>query len=417
MSTFFPLGQDPDPEKIHAVYLDLKARRLAQLQLDVESEPEQDLDSLYLDRDALDRLPQPDPLIPAVLPRHAYGVLRGRDQSFKSFVALDWALSLATGQMWNLTPVQRVPVLYVAGEGAWGLRARVAAWEASRQTRVDPSWFTVRQMALNMHRPGPAFEHLLEHVEQRGYGLVVVDTLRRVSGAADGNGSEMGAVVDSLDQVKHATAGGTVLVVAHTDKGDSDSRGYSGIEDDADFVWHARREASRLELELTKMKDGPDGITLHMAAQLVDESLVLVHATPEARNEATESEATLLATMHQLFPEGAHKGALIETSGLPQSTFYRAIKALENRQQVVKETVRMHPFWRPVGLAPSLPVSAAPERDSHAVSQASQGVSPVSRPLGSETLRMRAEEASTVGEPTQEQRALLQLIRGDEVGS
>lgn len=367
----------------------LRARREAQRIVDAEESPERDLDELYLDRAALEHLPQPDPLIPGVLPRHAYGVLRGRDQSYKSFVALDWALTLSTGRLWNLTPVERVPVLYIAGEGAWGLRQRLAAWEQHTGTPVEPKWFTVRQAALNLHRPGPAFDHLLEHVSDRGYGLVVVDTLRRVSGAADGNGSEMGAVVDSLDRVKHATAGGSVLVVAHTDKADTDSRGYSGIEDDADFVWHARRDANQLELELTKMKDGPDGITLRMQSMLVGESLVLVPSLRTPRDEATESEAKLLAVLRSVFPEGAYNGALLEASGLPKTTYYRARAGLLARREMVNTGSHARPFYVAAGAAGShaVPSPQMPpdQQKSHAVPPESHEVPLVPRPLGSGT--------------------------------
>ena len=117
--------------------------------------------------------------------------------------------------------------------------------------------FTVRTAALNLHQPGPAFDHLVGHVAGGGYGLVVVDTLRRVSGAADGNSSEMGLVVDSLDAIKRATDRGTVLTVAHTDKGDHDTRGFSGVEDDADVVWAARRDDMLLTLNSPSSRTVP----------------------------------------------------------------------------------------------------------------------------------------------------------------
>ena len=52
------------------------------------------LDAEFLLGDQLDELPAPESLIDGVLTRHAYGILRGRDASFKSFITLDWALCL-----------------------------------------------------------------------------------------------------------------------------------------------------------------------------------------------------------------------------------------------------------------------------------------------------------------------------------
>jgi hypothetical protein len=219
----------------------------------------------------------------------------------------------------------------------------------------------------------------------------------------------MGAVVDSLDLVKHATADGTVLVVAHTDKGDKDSRGYSGIEDDADFVWHARREAHRLELELTKMKDGPDGITLQMQAATVqlaagETSLVLMPAIarPEA-NEATESEAKLLSTLQGTFPNGAYSGQLRDAAGLPKTTYYRALAALERRGSVLNSGSHQRPFYEAASFAgaaqvPS-PDSPPDLQVSHQVPPTSHEVPQVPRPLGSGTAGPAGQETCPCGVP------------------
>ena len=201
-----------------------------------------------------------------MLTRHAYSVLRGRDHSFKSFIALDWSLCLATGLPWQGRRVEQVKVLYVIGEGAYGLAPRKRAWESARKAAVDPKWFVVRKSAVNLYKPGPAFDHLLARIRSEGYGLVVFDTLRWMSSGANANSSDMGIVVDNLDQVRRATADGSVQLVAHTDKANNDTRGFSGIEDDADIVWATSREpgAREVSLSCTKMKDGPDGHRINL---------------------------------------------------------------------------------------------------------------------------------------------------------
>lgn len=279
--------------------------------------------------------PKPQPLIDRVLPRHCYAILRGRDQSFKSFIAIDWGLCLATGKPWQQHAAQQTRVLYIAGEGATGLTARIGAWEYGWQEQVPDDMFTIRQTALNLHQPGPAFDHLLEHIRTGGYGLVIVDTLRRVSGAADGNSSEMGLVVDNLDLVKQATTDGSVLVVAHTDKGDHDTRGYSGIEDDADVVWSVKRDEMFLKLELTKMKDGPDGRVIDLEAQPMNGSLLLAGTTGPDDETSNESQELLLETLRIMPPGGVSGPELRTTSGLSKSTYYRALKALTDSQRVV----------------------------------------------------------------------------------
>lgn len=292
-----------------------------------------DFDDLYLDGSDLDDLPQPRPLIAGVLERDTYAVLRGRDASFKSFVALDWALSLATGTPWLGRPTEVGRVLYIAGEGVHGIGKRKRAWEADHGRDVDPYAFVVRRAALNMHRPGPAFTDLLRRVEQGAFTLVVVDTLRRVAGAADGNGSDMAAVVDNLDRIKQATADGTVLALAHTDKGDNDTRGYSGIEDDADTVWHAKRPDGdeRFTLELTKQKDGPDGLTLDLQVEPAHDSLVIRSAFALLSEKVGSSEQTILNVLAESSADekGITTAELLDLTKLTRSTTYGAVTKLQ----------------------------------------------------------------------------------------
>jgi hypothetical protein len=288
-------------------------------------------DDEFLLADQLDSLPAPEPLIADVLNRHTYGILRGRDQSFKSFVALDWSLCMGTGTPWQGKPVERVKVLYVAGEGAHGIGERKRAWESAHDLKIDPKWFVVRRSAVNLYRAGPEVDHLLELVEREEFGLVVFDTLRRMSGGAAENSSDMGVVVDNLDRVKRVTADGSVLAVAHTDKGDNDSRGYSGIEDDADIVWSAKRENNTNELTLTcaKMKDGPDGHQFDLRMRTEGGSLVVESADTVRRSglfaQDREGDQIIMATMREVFAtDGATVKDLMTMTELSQASVYRS---------------------------------------------------------------------------------------------
>lgn len=304
----------------------LRVQKAARIRLAAEDTPTRSYEDEYLDRGALSDLPVPAALIEGILPRNAYAILRGRDHSFKSFVAVDWALCAATGTPFMGHQTQQVPVQFIAGEGAHGLAARVDAWESDRGVKVPPEMLTIRRSALNLHQPGPDFDDLLDRVSRGGCGLVIVDTLRRVSGAADGNSSQMGAVVDNLDRIKRATDNGSIVVIAHTDKGDSDSRGFSGIEDDADVVWAAKRKDSLVSLTLAKMKDGPDGISLRMATIPVLESLVLTDAGVIA--EYGDKADAIMAFVQQAKTTGASAVEIIENTEVHRPTVYRLLKAL-----------------------------------------------------------------------------------------
>ena len=292
----------------------------------------------YLDRHQLDDLPTPAQLIDGVLTRHAYAMLTGRDSTYKSFVALDWSLCLATGRPWQNHDTERCRVLYIAGEGAYGLPRRVDAWEHDRGVTVEPGWFTVRRSAVNLYRPdNGALSELLARIESNQYGLVVIDTLRRASGGADGNGTDMGVVVDNIERIKRATGDGTALAVAHTDKGDNDARGYSGIEDDADIVWHAKVSDGHLTLKNTKQKDQAEHDEMLLCATPVRDSLVIEADRFSYDAPNTNSEAKILTALRGPFAtEPATKTELMEVTELAKSTFYLARGRLLDSGQIEK---------------------------------------------------------------------------------
>ena len=71
-------------------------------------------------------------LIRGILPADAVGMLWGAPGSYKSFLALDWALCIASGTPWLGNEVKHRKAWYLAGEGHNALRHRVSAWRQAR---------------------------------------------------------------------------------------------------------------------------------------------------------------------------------------------------------------------------------------------------------------------------------------------
>src|SRR4051812_9860926 len=70
-------------------------------------------------------LPEAQWLIEPLFERDSQVVLWGESGSGKSFVALSWALHIATGLPWlGKYPVKKAPVIYCVGEGDRGMRRR-----------------------------------------------------------------------------------------------------------------------------------------------------------------------------------------------------------------------------------------------------------------------------------------------------
>jgi RecA-family ATPase len=91
-----------------------------------------------LSRADLDSLPEAKWLIPGLLAAESFAVLYGPPGSAKTFLALELALSIASGIEGSAglgKPVESGAVIYVAGEGVRGIRKRIEAWERQSHGR------------------------------------------------------------------------------------------------------------------------------------------------------------------------------------------------------------------------------------------------------------------------------------------
>jgi predicted transcriptional regulator len=313
------------------------------------AEPEPDdggkYDDLYLPRSALAALPRGEPLIDGVIDRHTVFVIAGRDQSFKSFLVLDWLCCLATGKPWLNKHVEQCRVLYVVGEGAWGLNDRVTAWETAYGQHVEDEWFTVRRAPVNLFRHSGAFADMTARIRDEQYGVVVFDTLQRMSSGADQNAAkDAGVIISALDELRHLTHNGAVGVVAHTDKGDNDTRGSSAFEDDADIVWRMRRDEDEqiVTATLAKRKDGPDGEAHRLRPEVIKgtDSLILMLASglrmgASLKHPARTEDVLRVLSMTIHAESGASISAVSEILGLKgKGTVHNAMNWLLDRGYV-----------------------------------------------------------------------------------
>lgn len=211
------------------------------------------------------------------LPCGVLAVLYGEPGSFKSFVALDLALSLAAGRDWLGRRTASASALYLALEGGGGVARRIAAWRRHHGIGAPEAFrlVTVPVALIGQDAQADALIAEARFMADAGHApdLIVVDTLSRALSGGDENGSgDMGALVRAADRVKDET-GAAVLLVHHCGKDASrGARGHSLLRGAADVEIEARG-AGKLaaELTLTKSKDGEAGLAL--TAELVSVEL------------------------------------------------------------------------------------------------------------------------------------------------
>jgi hypothetical protein len=257
---------------------------------DVESEPALDAEA-FEPEPALELVPaeskiriepwdtiQDEPvewLIQDVLPRKGFSALFGPPGSFKSFVALDIAHSVATGSAWMGKEVSTPgAVLYICGEGHGGVGARIRACRLHHKTEPGAKVYVIRhQLNLRSSKEDIQQLHLaisnLVQREEIRFELVQVDTLARAFGGGNENdSSDMGAFIASLSKIQRLLDC-ALQIVHHVGKDITKGlRGHSSLLGALDTELELQRLDSALQdnqyagsgnITITKQKDGSDG--------------------------------------------------------------------------------------------------------------------------------------------------------------
>lgn len=296
-------------------------------------------------RDTLDTIEPPTPLIDGVLDKGTIALLSGKFGTYKTFVSLAWACSIATGQAWEgLEVVTPGPVLYVAGEGCSGLRARVRAWEigqyGGRRIAAD------RLAVLNGRVKLTDADEMLvlgEFIRELRPVLVVFDTLHQCAPGMDENSSkDMGTVLGAVAELRERF-GVTALLNHHTGHSGDRARGSSALEDDVDTSWvinladaESRAAENQRTLKHRKAKD----------RELLADRPILLRPVPESGSAFVESGTV---TPSSLLPDGfaaLRVMGQLDDLGVPRTAGRPACRKALNgaghsaRDDVLSEAVR-----------------------------------------------------------------------------
>lgn len=308
------------------------------------------LGKLLLNRSALSALPDPEPLIHGVLDQGTVSLLYGKWGTGKSFLGVDWGCSVSTGRAWQNRTSEQKRVLYVAAEGAFGLKGRVHAWEKAWGHELSDDAFHILPRPVNLTRAVDIAD-LIALVHWNGYGLLILDTLSRCMVGADENSAkDCGLVVDVLHRLREHTPGGrgVVLGVHHAGKDGKTFRGSSAFEAGADTVYSVIGDEDDGSIILTreKRKDGP----LHDVHRLrldsvpgTDSCTISVHRGVDKPERA---DRLLSIFVHHFADNGASKSELRNVADLPPATFHRALSDLLKSGDVINIGTEKRPFYK-----------------------------------------------------------------------
>lgn len=144
----------------------------------------------------------------------------GQSGECKTFVALDWALSLATGKpLQNQFALERTKVAYVISEGQMGFKKRVLGWMEHNPAHVptDETFGCVPfSFALTDQSEASELCRIIK-TSMGDVGAIVIDTLARNYGGDENSSKDMGQFIASVDYLRQET-GAAIIVVHHSGK-------------------------------------------------------------------------------------------------------------------------------------------------------------------------------------------------------
>jgi len=169
----------------------------------------------------------------------------------KSYLAISFGLSIATGTEWCGKRTREGRVVYIAGEGHGGVVRRAYAWLDEHGLDEAPN-FSMTERSLNITTASDVAK-LEQYLESAGdVSMVIVDTWgRAVAGINEDKGVDVQPVIERLaDLTRKFNC--TVLIVHHTPKHTTESSAGS------------KNIKASMDVEMALVREtGVDGVVLH----------------------------------------------------------------------------------------------------------------------------------------------------------
>lgn len=281
-------------------------------------------------------------------------LLYGAPDTYKTFLALDWANCISTGlpwqghstrdeRVWDSNDKSPVPVLYVIAEGARGFYRRQEAWLAAHpgaprgdlyqhpepvdlltRSAVGTHWLTTDDLLSVGARLSDDYPQ-----------LVIFDTLHRcMPGGSDVSDKDMGRVVESARRLQDYWDGCSVLLIHHSGWAGQHERGSNSLRGACDSVFQVKRAEGKVILKDDKEKDKGQEAPLVLRARKSADSLVL---EPTRADSILRAERAIHRALEVAGDEGLTHGELAEATDLAKATLTRRVAELLEAGEVRKD--------------------------------------------------------------------------------
>ena len=223
----------------------------------------------------------PDYLVNGIIETPTLVGLIGPSGSGKTFVALDMAMSIATGTPYHSMEVKAGSVIMSAGEGHKGIKRRVIAWctHHGHDSLNANLALTDRAVDLFNEVNFQAFCHAVDAIAQAKGSprLIIIDTVaRHMRGMDENSAKDMGELIRMADKLKDKYQC-AVMLVHHTGHANQDrARGSTAFKGalDTEIVVSPLGD-NNLTIKCEKQKDGAPFESKQFTKISVEKSIIL----------------------------------------------------------------------------------------------------------------------------------------------
>ena len=182
------------------------------------------------------------------LAAHCVAMIFGPSGAGKSFIALDMACSIAAGIPWQGIKTKPGVVVYLAGEGNYGIRKRIASWAIEHDTKQLDN-LLVSNKPVDLDAPSAAAHviNLVRSITQEQISLLIVDTVNNHMSGDENAAKDVRAMVNSCSTAASAL-GATTVFIHHTgvsETAQGRERGSSAWRGGLDFSIYVSRKIGR----------------------------------------------------------------------------------------------------------------------------------------------------------------------------
>jgi hypothetical protein len=310
----------------------------------VAGQPTSEPQTRLLHFSELRMLPRLAWLIQGEIPARSLAVIFGPSGSGKSFIAIDYALTIA----------QSANVVYVAAEGASGYAARSQVW--CDLHRKPPGGAYLWQEPINMMDSGKV-SAFIETIKPVSPVLVVIDTLARCMVGGDENSArDMGLFITGCDEIKRQT-GATPLIVHHTGIAGTRERGSTALRGAADVMIELTNDDGLIALRCEKTKDAKPFETRYVRLVVKETGERLDTGEPETScvvvpadkvvmtGTITPMQRKVLETLAlEIFAgPGARASQIQSATGMKEPTLYKVLSTLK-KEGLIQQAIKGDPY-------------------------------------------------------------------------